>query len=127
MATSTSTPRASDASCGRAFAPPYTHATRMPVSQASRSASSAICIASSRVGATTRHGGTAGVSLGPGGGARDRTGSPSRCRRMACATIGTMKAAVLPEPVCALASKSRSPAPLSASGSACRCTGVGAA
>ena len=113
VATSTSHPRASALFCGPYETPPTTVTAVCPVRLAMARQTSSICWASSRVGVTTS-------MRGP-----QPTESLPRRERFTCgslSSVGSRKAAVLPVPVWAAASRSR---PASTSGMERSCTGVG--
>jgi hypothetical protein len=94
-------------SCELLGAPPYTQVLRMPDERPNLSASALICMASSRVGASTS-------TVGPARG--------SRRVALMCMMPGSRKPQVLPEPVLAMATQSR---PDSAMGHAMAWMGVG--
>ena len=104
VATMTSTPLRKACSCGRMPRPPKTDAVVVRVWRASSRTCCSICAASSRVGVRTS---ARVVPLGL---------SVRRCR------IGRAKAAVLPLPVIAVATRSR---PSMAAGIVCSWIGVG--
>mmetsp|Transcript_17081 Transcript_17081/g.59917 ORF Transcript_17081/g.59917 Transcript_17081/m.59917 type:complete len:277 (-) Transcript_17081:275-1105(-) len=114
VATTMSQPRSSSRICVRMSAPPYTTQAWMPVRYVNLRASSKICDASSRVGATMRQ---LGYAL-----RRPPSGTGSAPTVIIFWMTGNRKPPVLPDPVCAHAIMSRPARPI---GMAYFCTGVG--
>eukprot|EP00964_Phaeocystis_antarctica_P082630 scaffold51854_cov53-Phaeocystis_antarctica.AAC.1 len=142
VATRISAPAARASSCGRAVAPPYAHVLQCKAPEGGGGASkvnlahsSSIWMASSRVGASTRADGIAGVPSertlassvlerrrpSPGRACLARVPVPA-APAATLAMRGSRKAVVLPLPVCAHAMTSW---PLSARGTVCFWIGVG--
>mmetsp|Transcript_2986 Transcript_2986/g.6776 ORF Transcript_2986/g.6776 Transcript_2986/m.6776 type:complete len:411 (+) Transcript_2986:268-1500(+) len=118
VATRTSQPRSSSRICAPKGVPPYATHTRRPVRKANFFDSSKICTASSRVGASASARMATGSSREPRWPAVPAAEPASRI----LLRMGSMKASVLPEPVCATEMTS---IPQSAIGTECACTGVG--